>query len=85
MFRSFAILTLKSLHLRKQKNAMLLDALPTEISEEITIESMDGFIEHINELPDESSDTFLINRIVRGIEHFRARKSAADTVICGCA
>ena len=59
---------------------MLLDVLPTEISDEITVDSLDAFITHINELPGASSDSFLINRVVRGIEHFRVRKSAAETV-----
>ncbi|QEG41019.1 MotA/TolQ/ExbB proton channel family protein [Roseimaritima ulvae] len=80
LFWAIAILVLKWLNLKKQKDAMLLDVLPTEISPEITVDSIDRFIEHINQLPGASSDTFLINRVVRGIEHFRVRKSAAETV-----
>jgi biopolymer transport protein ExbB/TolQ len=80
MFWAIAILVLKSMRLRQQRDVMLLDVLPTEVSQEITIDSIDGFIEHINELPGASSDSFLINRVVRGIEHFRVRKSAAETV-----
>ncbi len=80
MFWAIAILVLKWLNLKKQKDAMLLDVLPTEVSPEITIGSIDRFIEHINELPGASGDTFLVNRVVRGIEHFRVRKSAAETV-----
>ena len=80
MFWALAILALKWQNLKKQKDAMLLDVLPTEVSKEITIESLDGFIDHINELPGASTDTFLVNRVIRGIEHFRVRKSAAETV-----
>ncbi|EMI18146.1 putative membrane protein [Rhodopirellula maiorica SM1] len=80
MFWALAILGLKWLNLKKQKDAMLLDVLPTEVSPEITVGSIDRFILHINELPGASSDTFLVNRVVRGIEHFRVRKSAAETV-----
>lgn len=80
MFWAVAILFLKWLRLNEQRNAMLLDVLPTEVSPEITPESLDGFIAHINELPGASSDSFLVNRVVRGIEHFRVRKSAAETV-----
>ncbi|MCM2372048.1 MotA/TolQ/ExbB proton channel family protein [Aporhodopirellula aestuarii] len=80
MFWAVAILVLKWIRLQEQRDAMLLDVLPTEVSREITIDSIDGFIEHINELPGASSDSFLINRVVRGIEHFRVRKSAAETV-----
>ena len=79
MFCAMSILILKWLRLKQQKETMLLDVLPTEISEEITIDSLDEFISHINELPGASNDSFLINRVVRGIEHFRVRKSAAET------
>ena len=80
MFWALSILILKWLRLKQQKETMLLDVLPTEISAEITVDSLDEFISHINELPGASSDSFLINRVVRGIEHFRVRKSAAETV-----
>ncbi|WP_164100799.1 MotA/TolQ/ExbB proton channel family protein [Candidatus Laterigemmans baculatus] len=80
MFWALAILGLKWLRLKQQRDAMLLDVLPTEVSREITLDSIDGFIDHINQLPADSSDSFLINRVVRGIEHFRVRKSAAETV-----
>lgn len=80
MFWAIAILVLKWNRLRKQRSAMLLDVLPTEISPEITFDSIDAFVDHINSLPGAGTDSFLINRVVRGIEHFRVRKSAADTV-----
>jgi len=75
-----AILILKWVHVKRQKEAMLLDVLPTEISEEINLKSLDKFVRHIRELPGSSSQSFLINRVLRGIEHFRVRKSAAETV-----
>ncbi len=75
-----AILFLKWLHIKRQKEAMLLDVLPTEISEEINPKSLDKFVHHIRELPGSSSKSYLINRVLRGIEHFRVRKSAAETV-----
>jgi hypothetical protein len=80
MFWAMSILILKWLRLKQQKETMLLDVLPTEISDQITVDSIDNFITHINDLPGESSDSFLINRVVRGLEHFRVRKSAAETV-----
>jgi hypothetical protein len=79
-FWSVAILILKWLHLKRQKDVMLLDVLPTEISEEITVKSLDKFVANIQSLPGSSSQSFLINRVLRGIEHFRVRKSAAETV-----
>lgn len=80
MFWSIGILILKWLQLRMQREAMLLDVLPAEISQEISVVSIDPFIDHINELPGSSQESFLINRVVRGIEHFRVRQSAAETV-----
>ena len=77
---SFAILFLKSRQLAQQKSAMLLDLLPNEISQEITISSLDKFVAHIHSLPDEARVSILVNRVLRGIEHFRVRKSAAETV-----
>tara|TARA_R110002072_G_scaffold303141_1_gene495736 strand:+ start:56865 stop:58445 length:1581 start_codon:yes stop_codon:yes gene_type:complete len=80
MFWSFAIIVLKWLSLKQQKESMLLDVLPTEVAEEITVESLHNFVKHIRSLPVSGSESFLINRVLRGIEHFRVRKSAAETV-----
>jgi hypothetical protein len=80
MFWSVAILILKWKNLKQQKEAMLLDVLPTEVAEEITIGSLDGFVNNIRGLPASSAQSFLTNRVLRGIEHFRVRKSAAETV-----
>ncbi len=77
---SFAILFLKSRQLARQRSAMLMDLLPTEISSEITIDSLDRFVAHIHSLPSEARQSILVNRVLRGIEHFRVRKSAAETV-----
>ncbi|MBM81006.1 MAG: hypothetical protein CMJ78_10490 [Planctomycetaceae bacterium] len=80
MFWSVGILILKWLSMKQQKESMLLHVLPTEVAEEITIGSLDRFVGHINSLPAAASESFLINRVLRGIEHFRVRKSAAETV-----
>lgn len=79
MFWAVGILLLKWLNMKQQKEAMLLDVLPTEVAEEITIDSLDRFVENIRGLP-VAAESFLINRVLRGIEHFRVRKSAAETV-----
>lgn len=80
MFWSFAILVMKSQQLARQRSAMLMDLLPTEISKEITLESLDKFVDHIHSLPSDARQSILVNRVLRGIEHFRVRKSAAETV-----
>jgi hypothetical protein len=80
MFWSVGILILKWLNLKQQRESMLLDVLPTEVAGEITIDSLNNFVKHINGLPVGGAESFLINRVLRGIEHFRVRKSAAETV-----
>ncbi len=77
---SLAILVLKWRKLKHQREAMLLDVLPTELSREITLDSLDKFQQHIHSLPGDAAQSFLVNRVVRGLEHFRVRKSAAETV-----
>lgn len=77
---SFAILYLKYRKIARQKASMLLDVLPTELSDEITLDSLDKFASHIHGLPGEAGESFLVNRVIRGLEHFRVRRSAAETV-----
>ena len=79
-FWSLAILVLKWKKLKRQRESMLLDALPTELSKEITVDSLDKFEAHVHSLPGEPGESYLINRVVRGLEHFRVRKNAAETV-----
>lgn len=77
---SFAILGFKWRQLARQRSALLFDVLPTEISREITLDSLDKFVANIRSLPANASSSMLVNRVIRGIEHFRVRKSAAETV-----
>ncbi|PHS11955.1 MAG: hypothetical protein COA78_08855 [Blastopirellula sp.] len=79
-FWSIAILVMKSKKIKRQRNYLLMDVLPTDISEEITTKTLDQFVTHIKELPSEHGESFLLNRVRRGLEHFRVRKSASDTV-----
>ena len=72
---SVAILFLKSKKIKRQKESMLFDLLPTELSEDINEGSLDKFVRHIQELPVEPGESFLINRVMRGLEHFGVRKS----------
>ena len=75
---SIAILILKWRKLQRQKAAMLFDLLPNELAEEITVGSVDKFIRHINNLPAEAAESFLLNRVVRALEHFRVRKNTPE-------
>lgn len=75
---SGAILYLKSRKLAKQKDSMLFDTLPTDISEEISEKTVNKFIEHVKGLPVDPRESFLINRVLRGLEHFSILKSSSE-------
>jgi biopolymer transport protein ExbB/TolQ len=79
MFWSWAMLILKWRKIHRQRASMLLDLLPVEMSEEISLETIDKFEQHIHELPGERGESFLINRTLRGLEHFRVRQSVSET------
>ncbi len=75
---SLAILFLKWRKLRRQRESMLFDLLPTEFGEEIALENLDQFTRHVRELPSNTASSFLINRVLRGLEHFRVRRNSAE-------
>ena len=70
-----AILVLKSRKLARQKQCMMFDILPEEISPDITRESIDQFIDHARLLRAKASDSFLTRRVLKVLEHFRVRNS----------
>ncbi len=72
---SVAILFFKTRKLKSQKASMLFDLLPTDISKDITVDSVGKFVKHIQDLPIEPRESFLVNRVMHGLEHFRVRKS----------
>ncbi len=72
---SVAILYLKSRKIKRQRESMLFDLLPGDISKDITSQSVGRFVKHIEELPVQPSESFLVNRVLRGLEHFRVRNS----------
>ncbi|MFK7779414.1 MAG: MotA/TolQ/ExbB proton channel family protein [Gimesia sp.] len=75
---SGAILFLKTRKLAKQKDSMLFDTLPTDISEDITEKTVSKFIEHVKNLPVDPRESFLVNRVLRGLEHFSILKSTSE-------
>jgi len=79
MFWAVAILIFKSRKLLRQRESMLFDALPESLSSEITLTTLDKFTSHVRELPSEASESFLIQRVLRGLEHFRVRRNASET------
>jgi len=74
---SMAVLVLKSRKLKRQRASMLFDLLPNDLGE-INQDTLDNFVSHLRGLPSEAAQSFLVNRVRRGLEHFRVRKSAAE-------
>ena len=73
------MLVQKWLKIRRQQRGLLYDVLPMELGETITLRNLDRFVSHIRSLPTEAAGSFLVTRCLRGLEHFRVRKSAPDT------
>jgi len=65
-----AILFIKSRKLAVQRDSMFFDLLPEDISAEITPSTVSQFVAHIRKLPVRSGESFLVNRVLRGLEHF---------------
>lgn len=75
---SIAILFFKWRKLTMQQDSMLFDLLPTDISKDITVRSVEKFARNIQSLPVQPSQSFLVNRVVRGLEHFRILKNSSE-------
>ena len=75
---SAAILYLKWRKMIRQKESMLFDLLPMDISPKITVDTVGKFTSHIRSLPAKASDSFLINRVLRGLEHFRVLNNQSE-------
>ncbi len=75
---SASILVLKARKMAQQRQAMMLDLLPTEVSADITPDLVEKFLAHIATQPVRPQDSYLVNRVVRGLEHFRVRNSASE-------
>ena len=75
---SMAILFFKWRKLDLQQDSVLFDLLPSDISKDITVKSVEKFARHIQGLPVQPSESFLVNRVVRGLEHFRLLKNSSE-------
>lgn len=81
MFLSFwaaTILVFKSRKIGRQKESILFDMLPSEISNEIRPDNVDAFRSHISALPCDPRDSFLMSRCLRAIDHFKSRGSVQE-------
>lgn len=77
-FWGLSQLVYKTRMIRKQRDSMLFDLLPNELGDDINTSNLRQFTSHIRSLPARTADSFLINRVLRGIEHFEVRKNASE-------
>ncbi len=75
MFWCLAILVLKWLNIQKQRRAMLIQALPTDISDEINPGNLKEFHDHIINFPGPLRNTYIVNRIRKALEFFYVRQT----------
>ena len=69
------ILILKRRRLQVERRALIMDVLPFSISDSITPQNVDGFLQYQATLPAKLADSYMLRRIRRGLEHFKARES----------
>ena len=75
---SIGILILKAMRLSQQKKALMVDVLPTSISHDIKADHLAGFLQHLDSIPEQLRDSFMVSRVRRGLSHFRARGSTPE-------
>ena len=73
-----AILVIKSGKAKRQRDALLLDVLPSELGSTITPRNVEGFLGHLHKLPARLRDSLMVNRIRKGLEMFRARRDNGE-------
>lgn len=78
MFWCLGLLILKWLNLQKQRRAMLIQALPTDISEEINPSNLKDFHDHVINFPAPLRNTYIVNRIRKALEFFYVRQNNPD-------
>lgn len=76
---SFAILWVKRKKLKGQLNIMQFKLLPEDIGLDIKEENLQHFGAHINRLGFDQRQSFLLTRILRGLEHFGVRRNHTAT------
>lgn len=74
-FWCVGLLVLKWVNLRKQRRAMMIQALPTDISEEITPQNLKAFHDHVINFPKPLRNTYIVNRVRKALEFFYVRQN----------
>jgi len=79
-FWAIAILILKLLKLKHQREAMLLDVVPYQLGNQINAENVGAFIDHLYRLPARLRDSLMVNRIRKALELFEIKQNTGDVV-----
>ncbi len=74
-FWCIGLLVLKWVNLRKQRRAMMIQALPTDIGEEITPQNLKEFHDHVLNFPKPLRNTYIVNRVRKALEFFYVRQN----------
>jgi biopolymer transport protein ExbB/TolQ len=77
---SAVMLGVKYRVLSAQVRSLSLDLLPAQIADRITPDNARVFASYIQNLPETASDNFLIDRVSRALQHFRARPRVQEVV-----
>ena len=77
-FWAIGMLWLKWQKLRQQRNAMFIDVLPRDISDEINGENVAIFIDRFYEFPHRLRDSMMVNRLRKALELFEVRKNNGE-------
>ena len=78
-FWCIGLLVLKWLNLRKQRHAMMIQALPNDISEEINLSNLKQFHDHLITFPRPLRNTYMVNRVRKALEFFYVRRNNPET------
>ena len=75
MFWCLALLVMKWISIKRQQRAMLLEALPSDIDQEITVHNLPAFHEHLINFPKPLRNTYIVNRLRKALEFFYIRQN----------
>ncbi len=74
-FFCLGILILKWLNIRKQRRAMMIQALPEAIDNEINVNNLKEFHDNLINFPKNLRNTYIVNRIRKALEFFYIRQN----------
>lgn len=77
-FWAIAMLWLKWQKLRQQRNAMYIDVLPRDMSDEINGDNVGEFIDRFYGFPHRLRDSMMVNRLRKALELFEVRKNNGE-------